>query len=364
MTALESIIRDEIARQGPLPFVRFMELALYLPEFGYYERTPATVGREGDFFTSVSVGPLFGELLARRFANWLDSSGTGRVEIVEAGAHDGRLAADMLGWLHAERPALAARLRYTLLEPSPRRRQWQQARLAAFGDQVRWQPDWEMSEAEATVIFANELLDAFPVHRLGWEAAAGKWIEWGVTVEGDKLVWTRLPLSPELATALTRWLTAGTGWGEPELACLFKVLPDDFVVEISPQAETWWTKAARSLRRGWLVTCDYGFTAGEALRAERMGGTLRAYRQHGVGGDLLATPGEQDLTAQVNFAVMQAAGEAAGLRTMELCRQEQFLTRIAAEVAAPWSAVQTRQLRTLIHPAHLGRAFRVLVQTR
>ena len=100
------------------------------------------------------------------------------------------------------------------------------------------------------------------------------------------------------------------------------------------------------------------------MRPERTHGTLRAYRGHTVNDDLLASPGEQDLTAHVNFAVLQAAGEAAGLRTVELSSQERFLTRVAAELPGGWTAADTRQLRTLVHPGHLGRAFRVLVQER
>ena len=100
------------------------------------------------------------------------------------------------------------------------------------------------------------------------------------------------------------------------------------------------------------------------MRPERTRGTLRAYRGHVVSDDLLASPGEQDLTAHVNFAVLQAAGEAAGLRTVELSSQERFLARVAAELPPDWPAERTRQLRTLVHPGHLGRAFRVLVQER
>src|SRR5258708_6415146 len=141
-----------------------MELALYCPDFGYYEREKDTIGRRGDFYTSVSVGSLFGELLAFQFAEWLgqvhspqsrvlspkvEEVGTRfgasdvlpqlqTVQIVEAGANDGRLAADILVWLREHRPELFRRLEYWIIEPSARRREWQQRRLARLGDTVRW----------------------------------------------------------------------------------------------------------------------------------------------------------------------------------------------------------------------------------
>ena len=242
-----------------------------------------------------------------------------------------------------------------------------------FGEQVRWRREVLVefpaasattAEAEATVIFANELLDAFPVRRVGWDASARKWFEWAVASGVGGFTWTRLPLTPALAAAVPCWLAAGTDWGEAELAALEVALPDGFTCELSPAGEAWWSQAARALQRGWLVTFDYGFAAGEPVRAERTRGTLRAYRAHAVSDELLASPGEQDLTAHVNFAVLQAAGEAAGLRTEECCTQERFLTRAAAEWPGEWSAARTRQLRTLVHPGHLGQAFRVLVQER
>ena len=365
MTALTSLLQDEIARLGPMPFARFMALALYHPEHGYYERDRDPVGRAGDFYTSVSVGSLFGELLAWRFAGWLESTRAESVELIEAGAHDGKLAADILGWLRAERPALAERLRYTIIEPSARRQRKQAERLSGVGNRVRWRHDLPAGGAGgAAVIFSNELLDAFPVHRVGWDAPAKCWFEWGVEMSGSGLGWTRLALAESMVSQVPRSLAAGTDWGDAELAALLDALPDGFTLELNLAAEAWWSRAAQALSQGWLVTLDYGFAAGEVVRPERTQGTLRAYRGHTVSEALLASPGAQDLTAHVNFPALQAAGEAAGLRTIELCRQEQFLTRITAELPCAWTPERTRQLRTLVHPAHLGRAFRVLVQAR
>jgi SAM-dependent MidA family methyltransferase len=122
-----AVIREEISKSGAISFARFMELALYCPESGYYETKKDIVGRGGDFITSVSVGSLFGELLAFQFAEWLGTGERGQgtvVSILEAGAHDGRLAGDILGWLEANRPDVFGRIQYIIVEPSPIRQQW------------------------------------------------------------------------------------------------------------------------------------------------------------------------------------------------------------------------------------------------
>ena len=212
MNGLPEILRREINVCGAIPFARFMELSLYCPHFGYYEQLTNTPGRGGDFYTSVSVGPLFGELLAAQFAQWLGHwdarSGyqinepvSDRLQLLEAGAHDGRLAADILDWFNSRRPQLFHKLEYWILEPSPRRRQWQEKTLARFNGRVRWFDSWGALPPTGVhgVIFSNELLDAMPVHRLGWDAQNKTWFEWGVGTEGSQFVWQKLPPNPSLS---------------------------------------------------------------------------------------------------------------------------------------------------------------------
>lgn len=344
-----------------------MAQALYCPELGYYERAAASIGRAGDFFTSVSIGPLFGRLLAAQFARWLASL-DGRVQLVEAGAHDGRLARDVLGALQREHPHVFARVRLCLVEPSAKRRAWQRETLRDFTDRVTWWDSWADAEAAGGVrgvIYANELLDAFPVRRLGWDALAQMWFEWGVGREGNAFVWARMPLLD--ADEVRRELARGGIVVPPQLGA---VLPDGFTVEITPRATGWWREAARMLRRGWLMTLDYGREGAEFLRPERSRGTLRAFRQHRHADDPLAAPGEQDLTADVNFTAIRAAGEVAGLVTDMFTTQEQLFCEVlramtvAGGAHTNWTPAEARQAQTLLHPEHLGRAFRVLVQSR
>src|SRR2546426_5986906 len=128
MSEIAKIMRQQVQCDGFIPFADFMRLALYCPKYGYYEQMAGRIGREGDFYTSVSVGSLFGELLAFQFAGWLEAevrSQESEVRIVEAGAHDGKLAQDLLGWMRRRRPQLFERVEYFINEPSKRRQAWQ-----------------------------------------------------------------------------------------------------------------------------------------------------------------------------------------------------------------------------------------------
>jgi SAM-dependent MidA family methyltransferase len=363
LSKLAEIIRKEIWSEGVISFARFAELALYCPVYGYYEKEADSIGRRGDYYTSASVGPLFGQLLAFQFARWLKefSPGAGALQIVEAGAHDGKLACDVLTWLSERETALYERLEYWIVEPSERRSQWQKENLADRAPKVRWAGALsgvtvgnQVSAGVHGVIFSNELLDSFPRHRVGWDAAQKTWFEWCVGWENERFTFVKkeTALRPAVADEL------------------LAVLPDGFTTEMCPSAESWWREAAQALGRGKLLAIDYGWEADEFFQPERSRGTLRAYRNHTVSDDVLADPGEQDITAHVNFTELRNAGESTGLKTDAFVTQEQFLTEIVAEVFKEpnvfgvWAPKHSRQLQTLVHPQHLGRSFRVLVQSR
>jgi SAM-dependent MidA family methyltransferase len=360
MKTLAEVIRHEIlAGGGVMPFARFMELALYCPNLGYYETKRDRVGRRGDFYTSVSVGDLFGHLLAFQFAEWLEKlkAHSGELKIIEAGAHDGRLAKDILSWLQANRAELFNELEYIIIEPSVSRQQWQQEILKSF--KIRYLQEFDFTTRFNGIIFSNELLDAFPVRRLGWNKAKKKWFEWGVAAEGEQFVWTKIENAPDgLPSSILNLPTE-----------LLEVLPDNYTIETSPVAEQWWRTAASRLNSGKLLALDYGMAEDELFSPARMDGTLRAFFQHRFADDILANPGEQDLTAHVNFPAMQRAGEGTGLKTEFFSTQAKFLTQILEKTVKDksfdeWTAARTRQFQTLTHPEHLGRAFRVLIQSR
>ena len=354
-------IREEIGERGAISFARFMELALYCPETGYYETHRDKVGRGGDFITSVSVGSLFGELLGFEFDRWLQelAGKEGRLRVLEAGTHDGKLAADILGWWQWQRPQLFSEMEYVICEPSARRRQWQEETLAPFAGKVRWITDLKdpVIQPFKGIIFGNELLDAFPVRRFGWDARGKKWFEWGVALAGEAFGWTHLA-----AAELPGFIRDLPG-------ALLEVLPDEYTLEVSPGAENWWRMAAGVLANGKLLALDYGFTAEEMISPSRRNGTLRGYYRQRLAEDPLANPGEQDLTAHVDFSALQKAGESAGLLTEGLLSQTQFLTHILVrshmeKTFGEWNPARTRQFQTLTHPEHLGHAFRALVQVK
>jgi SAM-dependent MidA family methyltransferase len=250
------------------------------------------------------------------------------------------------------------------VEPSEERKGWQTRQLDIFARQIRWVETLDQLPPVSGIIFCNELLDAMPVHRFGWSAGERQWREMGVAIEGERFVWAELSASAFDVAAEMR----AAGFEIPKE--LEAVLPDDFCIEVSPAAREWWRSAAQCLKRGKLLTIDYGLEALEFLAPERASGTLRSYREHHLVEDVLANAGEQDITAHVNFTQLQAAGESAGLNTTAFLSQERLLGEIVRSIAAvpdtfdEWTPPRTRQLQTLIHPEHLGRPFRVLVQTR
>ncbi len=384
MSNMREILMAEVAAKGTISFARFMELALYCPKFGYYEQMKVAPGHSGDFYTSVSVGEMFGELLARQFAEWLrnaklpkgDKAALGwrgkSWQILEAGAHDGRLAGDILRWLKANESAVFAGLEYWILEPSAVRRKSQETTLAEFAGRVRWFATWEEVPESGVngIIFANELLDALPVQRVGWDAAKRKWFEWGVTVDGEKFGWARMPGEVDSTFLYSALYPSGRTTPHSALDGLWAVLPDGFTTEVCLAAVGWWRAAARKLKSGKLITFDYGLAAEQFFTPERTDGTLRAYYQHHQEKDVLARPGEQDITAQVNFSAIRDAGEAEGLKTKAWTSQGQFLTSVVeravgkGELLQEWTAARKRQFQTLTHPEHLGRVFQVLAQAR
>jgi SAM-dependent MidA family methyltransferase len=362
MNALAQQLAVEIQTRGPLPFAEFMRRALYDPKHGYYSTSVRPIGKRGDFFTSVSVGSFFGELLAFQFARWIegllrkgeDFQWDRKFHIAEAGAHDGRLAFDILEALEETEPKLFASLEYWIVEPSPARREVQQKTLARFSN-IRWfESPREIHGRICGVFFSNELLDAMPVNVFRWNRAAHQWNEMGVGMSGERLVWTALPSADNSLPRLPEELLA--------------VLPDGYTVEeMSVESHQWCADAAAAIASGKLVTIDYGGTLEELLSPARTSGTLRAYSQHRLSSDVLENPGEQDITAHVNFSVVRRMGEQAGLKTEAFVNQSQFLTSIARDYwsrRGSWPQHQVRQFQTLTHPEHLGRPFRVLVQSR
>jgi len=238
--------------------------------------------------------------------------------------------------------------------------------LGSLATHLRWFTGWDAIPAAGVcgVILANELLDAFPVLRLGWNASQRHWFEWRVDAERERFVWVKSEADPALDTLLSE------GLGRQLPGELLDVLPDGFTLDLNPSAAKWWLEAAATLRAGKLMTLDYGLEWHELLAPQRREGTLRSYRQHQLTADPLAVPGTQDLTTHINFSALIEAGESAGLITETFTSQSRFLSNIAQRmlVASPrpeeWVPARARQFHSLTNPDRLGAPFRVLIQSR
>jgi SAM-dependent MidA family methyltransferase len=343
---LAESIRGEIARRGPIPFAEFMERALYDPAHGYYGSGWARLGRGGDFFTNVSVGPLFGHLLARQFVEmWVRLGQPGDFAIVEQGAHHGDFASDVLNALRETAPECFAATTYWLVEPLAGLRAAQQEKLAPAGDRVRWAASLAELPPFAGVHFSNELLDAFPVHLV--VCRGDHWLERAVDFQDDRFVFVDAPLSTEaLRESLAR----------------LPAVPTGYQTEVNLSAPAWIADVASRLERGFVLTIDYGYPRDEYYRPERSSGTLSAYAGHQRESDPLARPREIDLTAHVEFTSVAEAALAAGLELAGFTDQHHFIVGLgelhfSGDAASP---KEIRAFKTLMHPNLMGRSFRAL----
>ena len=362
MSALAQIIRAEIARSGPMPFRRFMELALYEPNHGYYASGRAAIGCQGDFVTSVSVSSLFGRLLAGQFQEMWEF--LGRPEeftVVEQGANTGDFAQDVLTAAMAS-PAFFAALRYIIVEPFPANAARQQTRLAELvrsGAKVEWRASVADLPPFTGVHFSNELLDAMPAHLVVFRN--GAWRECYVTAssptaqEEPAFQWQDGPL-----------LTATL---EPALAHLPAI--EGYQTEINLEAPAWIAAVSERLQRGYVLVADYGFSRADLYLPERIRGTLSCYRQHQRSEDPLAFVGDQDITAHVDFTALAESGERSGLALAGFTDQHHFMMGQAKyafpDATAPLTPEQQRELRalaTLMHPSLMGRSFQFLAMAK
>ncbi|MEI6789159.1 MAG: SAM-dependent methyltransferase [bacterium] len=312
---------------GRITFERFMEMALYHPGLGYYVNRPP-IGHNGDFFTNVSVGDLYGRILARQFLHYRESLGNPPgFRVVEFGGLRGQLREDIL----REAPELD----YTIIEAGE-----------------------EPPDHITGCVFSNELLDAFPVHRV--RVVKGKWQELYV-IEGGEGDHTFSEIPGELST--------------PRLAERLEGLPahlmEGYTTEINIRATDWIRGIARRLDQGYVVTVDYGYDHDGYFAPHRRDGTLLCHYQHTANRDPFARIGQQDITAHVEFTSVMEAGQHAGLETVMFCDQSQFLLEcgqdlleeIATRDAGRWSPDRNR-LHQLIHPAFMGRTFKALIQRK
>jgi SAM-dependent MidA family methyltransferase len=351
VSALQTIV-SQIREHGPMTLAEYMELALYDPEDGYYSRVRQRSGRQGDFFTNVDVGPLFGELLAVQFEEmWRVHLGRpSRFDIVEAGAGNGRLSRDVLDAALRQYPDFydAIRLWVTDVSESARRSAECETltdhthRVAGCG------PD--IPRSVSGVIFANELLDAMPAHAVLMTPMGLQEIY--VTEHDGRLAETEGPLSKP---AIAEQIAASGG-----------ALQVGARAQVSLAASRWVHTAARSLVSGFLLLVDYGRPGNELYSAAHPAGTLATYRSHTAGQHWLTAPGEQDVTTHVDLTAIRLAAEAAGLQTLGMVDQTYFLSSLGLvdrlQTGDDRAALSRRlAAKTLMMPGGLGSTMKVMV---
>lgn len=356
---LVAAIASEIARSGPIPFARFMELALYHPQFGYYMRPPERmeerIGWSGDFYTSSDVHPILGRAIAVQAEQMDELLGCPTpFTIVEMGAGKGLLARDCLAAIHDRNDSFANRVRYVLIERSPAMRELQRQNLALWLNQpglVTWVEGLEALALQSVtgLFFSNELVDAFPIHRI--QVAAGQTEELYVDCRDGRFVECLKSLSTE---SLARHLqTIQQPW------------PEGYRTEINLQALEWMEQVAKRMDRGFVVTIDYGHTAQDLYGPERSTGTFLCYSQQLTNEDPFTRVGEQDMTAHVDFTSLATVGEAAGLAVTGFTNQMSFLMGLGVEDMIGQLEPESPEFHAALHllkPNGMGQTFKILVQ--
>jgi SAM-dependent MidA family methyltransferase len=379
MTAspLRQRIVDLIRREGPIPFSRYMAMCLYEPELGYYMRPREQFGKAGDFYTSSDVHALFGRLLCTQFVEFWQALGApATIDLIELGPGRGLFARDVLDWAAKKHPEFLRALRYRLVETSPWLRQRQQERLAEFtaGEQVSIDSDFASALARsspqvanervagtsggnALIVFGNEFFDALPVEVLTSDG------ELRVAEQDGLFVEQTVAPRPQVLEYVDRYSVHPPAGGR---------------VEVSLAGLEWMRRIAAAFsdrqrpRRGFAVFIDYGYTRPQQLAGRHLD-TLMTYRQHRAGESPYEAPGEQDITAHVNFTALQGAAQS-GFEHLALLTQSQLLLGIGettqfAEAFDDCRLPQERakvamQLKHLATPAGIGEIFQVLLLSR
>jgi SAM-dependent MidA family methyltransferase len=351
-------IRAEIKARGPVPFAWFMQQALYHPEHGYYSSGRCAIGRRGDYFTNVSVGPIFGQLLAAQFAEiWERLGKIDNFVLVEQGAHHGEFARDVLESARKRWPDFFATVNYRIIEPFPVLQARQLQTLTGFEDKVEWRDSIDALEPFIGVHFSNELLDAMPVHLIVSRCGRGlsaqtecAWLEKFVTLNGDMFGFVDQPIADQTLRDHLQKSPA-------QLA--------GYQTEVSLAALDWIDNLSRKLDRGYVLTIDFGYPRDEFFAPHRSAGTLQVRAQH----HLLQSPfdeiGHADITSHVEWTSIAERAEACGFELKGFTDQHHFITGIISELAhdiaqGDADAKAKRALQTLLHPEMLGRNFQIL----
>ncbi len=363
---LQKILLDRV-KNSPnqrITFAEYMSLVLYHQQYGYYNSGAVSIGSKGDFFTSASLGQDFGELLAVQFQQMWQNLGCPAVfYLIEMGAGNGELAYDILNYLQAQPDeSFIKALRYVIIEQSPVLIEVQQELLSSFTTfDLKWQTWSDLTDASIEgCFFSNELVDAFPVHLI--TKNKNRLQEVYLTQKGGELIETIDSLSSDRLTKYFELIG---------IDLLDERYPLDYRTEVNLNALEWLKTVANKLKRGYLLTIDYGYPAEKYYRPSRDRGTLQCYFQHRRHNNPYANLGHQDLTAHVDFTALERQGELSNLKTLGFTQQGLFLMalglgdRLNELSSGKYNVSEIFKRRDALHqlidPAGLG-GFGVLIQ--
>src|SRR5213079_782346 len=342
-----------------------MELTLYHPKYGYYASGRARIGRRGDFFTNVSVGPLFGKLLAAQFVEiWEKLGRPGDFEIVEQGAHDGLFAADALSALRQSAGDGFAETSYCIVELFPIWQERQQKNLHEFAEKTSWVASVDEIAPFVGIHFSNELFDSLPVHLIvsgGVANGATVWNEKFVTLEHG--LSAGAPSGVELRGPGARFIFTSANVSRSNLQLdRLGFFPAGFETEVNLAAPKLMSEIASKLSRGLLLAIDYGFPRTEFYSLHRSQGSLQVRAKQKKLSSPFQQIGMADISAHVEWTSLAEAVQSSGARPIGFTDQHHFLTGIISKFFpdADFGTSEKRALQTLLHPEMLGRNFQVL----
>jgi SAM-dependent MidA family methyltransferase len=345
------LIEQEVRLRGPMTFARFVEIALYHPRYGYYNRRAPQRGRAGDYFTAPQVGGLFARIFADLVLQMKESVGSDQFALIETGAGDGEFLHGVLTSLEARKQLKGLRVFAVERGRPAREKLWKM-----FSRFPKCQVVGSLEEIEVVggvegCFFSNELFDALPFHRL--RLRKGAWQEIYVDVKDNALVET-----------------------EGALTVPAPPVPSDAIegqeIEVRPAVNDVYAEWGTFMNRGYVVTFDYGHPRATLQAPNRPQGTWLCYYKHQAHSDAFAHVGDQDMTAHVDFTQLAEAGRAHGFDPLLFCTQGIFLTHTGKDVIPAWltdggddlRAQKTGALQQLVHPDAMGETFKVLVQSK
>ncbi len=355
MRTLLEIIKEEIRESGPISFCRFMELCLFHPEHGYYSSGKARIGKKGDFYTAPSVHRSFGETISRFLAEASFLLQGENFTVVEFGASGGQLALDILEALSRNHPALYSKTDYVMSEASPTAVLAAKERLKEHRGRVRWIDDLREIGIGGFrgVVIANEFLDSLPFHRL--KSAGGEIREVFLSLRDGEIEEVLRDPEAEGIYGFSKRYLEGYAQGEEAEACLL--------------AGKWLAEVGKALKRGFVLSIDYGSLSTELYSAGRRKGTFRCFYRHELSSDPYTRIGEQDITADINFSELMRVGDTLGLAAVKYTTQGQFLVdwgilEIFKTYDKPENQGDRLAAKTLFMPEFMGRKFKVLLQSK